>query len=105
MTIRSYSATTSSSVRWLAILGTAFAVGHFTFAPVVVPVIDAMCCVYDVDTGKETKGKKNSEIVLREKDERSIELQKRWNQVHLTRTLLVDLPAMLCFATLALWEQ
>lgn len=67
--------------------------GHFAFAKPVVETIDAMCAVYDGGA----KGREDGKL-----DDRAVELNAQWLRLHLVRSVAADLPAMLCFAWLAL---
>jgi hypothetical protein len=71
----------------LCLAGALFTLNHFTFAPTIAQVIQAIC---DEDT--ERRGKT------------MIYVQK-WLNVHSWRVLLADLPALACFSYAALSEH
>ena len=82
----------NSVERRIAIAATIFAAGHFAMAKPVVATINAMCAVYD---GKDdTAG-----ATL---DSRAVDLNSEWLKWHLIRTFTTDVPALLCWAYLAL---
>lgn len=64
-------------------LGILFSVGHFLFVPLVAPKIKAM-------QEDRSKGKENWKHM------------EAWLRVHVTRSLLVDLPGWLCFVAAAM---
>ncbi len=86
-----------SREKYVAIAGTMFAVGHFLFGPGVARVIQGMAEAYDDLGGIEAKEEGRSEVV----DGRVVELQRQWLRIHVWRSLVVDAPAMVCFAWLA----
>lgn len=73
----------SNSLEWkLYTAGAAFGSGHFLFAPTIMKVINNVC-----DEEVEKKGETMKYI-------------RQWLRVHAVRTLVADLPALLCFAYL-----
>jgi hypothetical protein len=64
--------------------GTAFALGHFAFAPLIVPSIQHI----------------TDEAV--ERTNGNVEWLKKWLGIHFWRTILTDVPALICFSSLVL---
>jgi hypothetical protein len=62
--------------------GTAFAIGHFAFAP---PIVNAVNHIGD-EKGEHSNG--------------NVEWLKHWLRIHMWRTLLTDTPAAVCFGIL-----
>lgn len=87
-----------SRERYVAIVGTCFAVGHFLFGRSVAGRVQGLVEAYDGLEGIEAKEEGRGEVV----DERVIELQRRWLTVHAWRTLVTDGPAVVCFGWLAM---
>lgn len=78
---------TTDVSKWYTI-GAGLAAGHFAFAPMVWPLIKRM-----VDGGKEDSGLSETEL-----EERNRKDMGQWFVWHTVRTLVVDLPALWCFA-------
>ncbi|TKA72483.1 hypothetical protein B0A55_06693 [Friedmanniomyces simplex] len=75
--------------------GAVLAAGHLAFAPLVAGPIKRM-----VEAGQEGGGSGGGSNALSEEevDGKNREEMKTWFTLHTVRTLLVDLPALLCFA-------
>lgn len=90
----------SSPRRWTAIAGTLLAVGHFAFGPKIVAAIQDMKYGYEragIWQAEALEAGKTEEEVA---DERVLDAQKRWLRLHVWRTMLADIPALGCFASL-----
>ena len=86
---------TSAVAKWYG-YGSLFAILHFVFIPLVGGPIKKM-----IDNGAEGGVRTESDIEASNKEE-----MKTWFQWHTVRTVLVDLPALWCFAegvALAFW--
>ncbi|KAK3111535.1 hypothetical protein LTR53_012369 [Teratosphaeriaceae sp. CCFEE 6253] len=77
---------TTSVSQWYT-YGAVLAAGHLAFGPLVVGPIRRM-----IEVGQ------SSTLDEEDADRRNREEMKTWLTVHTARTLLVDLPALLCFA-------
>lgn len=78
---------TTDVSRWYTI-GAALAAGHFAFVPFVGPLIKGM-----VERGRQLD--EESEDIVERKNRKDM---KSWFFWHTVRTLVVDVPALWCFA-------
>ena len=67
--------------------GTAFTIGHLAF---VGPIVNAIKRICDEET---------------EKSNGNVEWLKHWLRLHAVRTVLTDIPALICFGTLVFSEK
>ncbi|KAK5120299.1 hypothetical protein LTR85_006505 [Meristemomyces frigidus] len=86
--LKSHTTLETSSVSQWYDYGAILAAGHLAFFPLVAGPISRM-----IDAGKEGSVKSENEI-----DEANREEMRTWFLWHTVRTLLVDTPALLCFA-------
>lgn len=75
-------------LKWnLCVAGVTLALGHFAFVPSIADRIKNIC-----DEEVEKRGK-------------TLDFVKQWLKIHLWRTLLTDLPALVCFSWVAFGQQ
>jgi len=92
--LRTHQTLETTDVSSFYLYGAVLAAGHLAFAPAVAGKIQRM-----IAAGKESSDAHEVETVNREQ-------QKAWLMWHTVRTVLVDVPALWCFAegvALALW--
>lgn len=78
----------AGSLKWnLCVAGATLNLGHFIFGPVIAQTIKQIC-----DEEIEKRGETMAYV-------------KQWLKIHLWRTLLTDLPALLCFSWVAFAHQ
>lgn len=86
--LRSHATLETMDVSKWYTLGAALAAGHFVFVPLVAPLIKKIA-----EAGREGSGMSEEEI-----EESNRRDMGRWFMWHTVRTLLVDVPALWCFA-------